>query len=331
MSSAKQITALAVRAKTEASYGAGASMSFAGPDSVQVQEHVVLTEEYLFDGTRAAPPGSLGSQRRASPSSLTAAATLLIEMKGNGSGYTNVSGTRLPNMHSLLEASGLSGSLNDGSWSFSNAPEADTPLSTALQFYVRSELHEVSGAFANMSYTIEEAGPIVFSFDIQGIGTIPTDVSRPTIVYEATSVIGPKAQNLRLNLNFGGSFTAAKIKSFAYAQNREIVQRLDLNDSTGFAGYSVGRRAPIYTITMEAEASGTFDPYAIVAAGTNGTLDFIMGTAASNTFKVSLAQCQIVNAVGLEDENGVIATIVLEIAPYITAGVNDDDEVFVAY
>ncbi len=330
MSSAKQITALAVRAKTEASYGAGASMSFAGPDSVQVQEHVVLTEEYLFDGTRAAPPGSLGTQRRAAPSSLTAAATLLIELKGNGSGYAN-SGSRLPNMHSLLEASGLSGSLNASTWSFSNAPEADTPLSTAFEFYVRGELHEVSGAFANMSYTIEEAGPIVFSFDIQGIGKVPTDVARPSIVYEATTVIGPKADNLRLGLNFGGSFTTASIKSFAYAQNREIVQRLDLNDSTGFAGYAVGRRGPVYTITIEAEASATFDPYAILAAGTNGTMDFVVGTAVANTFEVSLAQCQIVNAIGLEDENGVIATIVLEIAPYITAGVNDDDEVFKAY
>lgn len=331
MTATKNVIALAIRAKAETTYNAGVSMSFAGVDSVKPNEQVELTEEFSFDGVRSAPPGSFGTQRRNSPSGPSLTTTIPVELKGNGSGYATTS-DRLPNLHSLLEAAGLSGSLNDSSWSFSYTPEQTTPTSIGIEVYARGELHQVSGAYADHSFNVEQGGPVVVEFAIQGTrGAVVTDIARPTVNYQAEAVIPPKAVSIEAVLNFGGAYTPL-VKSIAFVGNREVTARLDLNDGDSHGGYDVGNRSPTYTIVIEAEALSTFDPYDILRAGLNGTFSFVVGRGGvANTFEWSLSQAQLVGVVGHQDENGTTATWELTIQPYVSDGENDNDFLFLAY
>ena len=331
MSSAKKVTAIAVLAKAETTYNAGASMSLAGVDSVKLQAHPELTEEFVFDGARAAPPGSLGAQRRTSPSGPMLNTSIEVELKGNGSGYSTPA-DRIPNLHTLLEGAGYSGSLNAATWSFSQSPEADTPTSVGFEFYARGELHQVSGAYLDHNFTVEEGGPVVFEFPVQGTREAAvTDIARPTVNYEAETVIPPKATGIRVVFNYGGAFSGGIVKSIGFALGREITPRLDLNAATSHGGFNVGRRAPIFTVILEDVALATFDPYAILRAGTNGTFNFKLGTAGSNSFEWDLPQSQIVNVITLGDEGGTTATIELQIAPYVVDGEASDDLTMLAY
>ncbi len=334
MSSAKSVRSSAVLIKTESTYNAGASMSLAGVDSVQVNEIVELSEEFAFDGVRGGPPGSLGTQRRTGPSGPTISTTVQVELKGNGSGYATASVDRIPNFHSLLEAAGFSGSLNGlATWSFSPEPEANTPTSIGIELYQRGELHSVSGAYADLTITADDAGPAMMDFAIQGSKVVGIDAVRPaTIAYEGTAVVPPKSENLEVTFNFGGAFSSSVVKSVAFALGREITPRLDQNSTVGHAGFNVGRRTPQFTVIFEQEALSAFNPYALLRAGTNGSFNLKWGAgSAANTFEINLPQAQIVDAVGLGDEGGTTATWEVVVQPYVTGGVNDDDITILAY
>lgn len=328
MSSTKNVVVLGITAKAEASYGAGSSHSFAGSNSVKPNDFVTAGSEYAYDGIHGTPPGTYGTQRRTAPSGLTSNFEIPVEMKGNGTGYSSEA-TGLPNVHDLLRASGLSGSYAANTWSFSPSPQETTPTSIALALYSRGEIRQVSGGYANVVFAADTAAPTIATFAVQGITKIPSDVTLPSITYEADNVIPPKNENIRYTMNFGSSVTGLKVRSYTLDLQREVAPRLDINATGGHAGFSVARRAPKMTVVFEAEALTTIDPESLWNVGTNGSVSLIVGSADGNTFEYTLAQAQIVNVV--QGDDGPTATFEVEMDGYASTSDGNDDIAIIAY
>lgn len=322
MSSAKNTIIIGLTGKIESSYGVGASASLAGPDSIQPTDLITVPSEYAFDGARPAPVGTFGAFKRASPNARSTNFQIPVEVKGDGTG-TYTSGSRIPNIHDLLLSAGLSGSANAGNWIFKPEPATSTPKSIALNLYSRGELRPVSGGLSSFEIATDSAAPANITFDVFGLPALPTDVAVPAIIYEAESVIPPKAESIGLIFNFGSPFSTSKVRSFTYTYNRDISPRLDLNNASGHAGFTVGRRTPEFTCTIEAAALSTFDPETIWSNGTAGTIILTIGSVTGNTWSLSLPLCQI-SAVA-QAEDGPSSMWDLTFSTHVSGGSSNDD------
>lgn len=318
MSSAKSVVGLLMFAKNEASYGAGAS--FAATDAIQVaQELPVFNVNYNYDGNRQGAQWSGGNIIRTGPGGRSVEGTVIIEGKGLGSAYGV--GATPPNLHPFLLSSGLSGSLSGSSWVYRPFPLGTAPTSLAMQVYDRNELLTVSGAYANMSFNAEGAGLTMFTFAMQGLCSDITDVSNPpSRTYSAVNVLPPKNEGVQFVI---GSYTTAKIRSYSYAHNLTINPRINLNESTGHAGFAIGRRTPEFTITIEADALETFDAYAAWRNGTTYDVSLTVGTSANNRFRIRMSQAQISNVVRANDDP--VATWELTLTPAVSSPDASDD------
>lgn len=322
MSSAKNVVVIGLTGKIETTYNAGSSHSLAGPDSIKPAEFVNVAVEYAFDGARAISPGTFGTNRRVAPSGRTVNFTLPVEGKGRGTAYTSSSDT-IPSMQNLLLACGLSGSMGANSWSFSPAPQNVTPVSLGLELFSKGERLQVSGAYASFVVGTDSAAPPLFEYAIQGTAELPTDFTFPSVVYEADSVQPPNAEPIQLDVNLGGSVTTLKVRSFNFDLQREISPRLDINASSGHAGFAVARRNPRLVVVVEEEALSTLNPESLWSVGTNGTVNMIIGSSAGNIWKLALNQAQVVGVVPGED--GSAATWELTFDAYPSDSNTDDD------
>lgn len=318
MSSVKSVTGLLMFAKTEASYGAGAS--FVATDAIQVaQELPVFNVQYNFDGNRNGAQFSGGNIRRTGPGGRSAEGTVIIEGKGLGSAY-NVSAIP-PNIHPFLLSSGLSGSLSSSVWLYRPIPLGVQPQSVALNVYDRGELLSVSGAYSNMSFAADGAGLTMFTFAMQGLCSEITDVAVPPArTYTAVSVLPPKNEGVSFAI---GSYTAAKIRNYSYAHNLTINPRINLNEATGHAGFALGRRAPELTITIEADALSGFDAYTAWRDGTTYDVSLTVGTATNNRFRIRFPTAQISNVERANDDP--VAVWNLTLTPAVSGPDASDD------
>ncbi|MGN6103879.1 MAG: hypothetical protein ACTHU0_02135, partial [Kofleriaceae bacterium] len=103
MSADKLITFLGILGKLEPSYGAGATVA-AASDGHQLAELPEFTPEWANDGTRVAPPGTAGYQRKVAPTGRNGSIPLKFEAKGAGAPYSS---TVVPQAHPFLRAAGL--------------------------------------------------------------------------------------------------------------------------------------------------------------------------------------------------------------------------------
>lgn len=328
MSSTKNTKVVAITGKIEGSYNAGASASLHGPDSIQPESQIELSPEYAFDGARGISPGTFGPTRRVGPSGRIANFSIPIEAKGAGTAYTASSDT-VPNMQNLFLASGISASMNANSWSFKPIPENVVPQSIALNIYHKGEVRPVSGAYASFTWGSDSAAPPIFDFALQGTTALPVDVTLPAITYEADSVLPPKSENIRLVVNFGGAVSTLKVRSYNFDQGLGISPRLDLNVSAGHAGFARDKHESKYVVVVEAEALTTFNPESLWSAGTNGSINTIVGATDGNITELNMPQAQITNVTHGED--GSVATWEIEFTGYTSTSTAADDFEFLLY
>lgn len=311
---AKLIIGFGALVGTEASYGSGVSLS-TSTDGAQGVEPPVMDIEYSYDGQRPTPPGTAGQQAYASPTGETCQGTIAVELRGRGSSYSGANTP--PNVHALLQASGLSGSYSGSVWTYAHAPIGTEATSAGMRIYTRSESFSVSGAFCDMEITTDGGAPMQARFNFQGLPTIPVDETLPVITYNDT--LPPKTTDIGFEW---GAVTGLKIRSLSIATNREIAPRQDLNAVSGSAGFAVGRRAPTMTLTVEAEALSTFNPYQEVKDKNIRDWTFTVGSVQFNRYTIG-GKGQITSVSRTED--GPVATYDLQIALITTSGFNNDD------
>lgn len=322
MSSAKITTGLLLFAKNEASYAAGAT--FAATDAVQVaMELPVFQQKYNFDGNRQGGNWSGGNIQRTGPGGRYTEGTVRLEGKGIGSGSTYSAGTRPPNLHPFLLASGLTGSLSASGWLYTPLPLGVTPTSLALAVYGRGELLNVSGAYANMTFGAEGAGLTMFEFALQGLCSDITDVaasSIPARTYSAAGVLPPKNEGVSLTI---GTYGTAKVRNYSYEHGLAITPRININESTGHAGFAIGRRNPSLSLTIEADELANFNAHEVWRAGSTFDITLTVGTVAGNRFRIRFPNAQISNVEAATDEP--VALWNLTIQPSVSSPDASDD------
>jgi hypothetical protein len=299
---------------TEASYGAGASLS-ASSDGAQGVEPPVMDISYVYEGERPTPPGTAGRQALASPTGEHCEGTITVEMKGRGAPYgpTNTP----PNLHSLLQAAGFTATYASASWTYSPTPIGTAPASTALRVYTRQEMFSVSGAYCDLELATNDGAPMTAQFSYSGLPALPVSASLPVITYNDT--LPPKTTDIGFEW---GAVTSLVIRSLSLTLNREIAPRQDLNAADGHAGFAVGRREPTLSITVESTDLGTFDPYAEMKSKEVRDWTFTVGSVANNRFTVS-GKGQIMGVT--READGPVATWNLEIALVTTDGFGNND------
>jgi hypothetical protein len=316
MSADKLITLFGILAKTEASYNAGGSPS-ASTDGILLSEPADLAINYAHDGARGRANGTGGTLKRGAQSGRSGETTLKVEGRGRGAAY---SASILPEINALMRASGHGATVvtTGGSESVTYAPVSDRAsfVSAVLEAYARGQKYPLTGVYADLSFSIDGPGFLMFEFALSGIVGIPTDVAVPTITYQST--IPPKADAITYTL---GSWSPI-VKSLSFKANRKRSPRARLN-TPGHKGWSMGGRAPELEIVVEAVALSTFDPYTAREAGTSYASALVVGATQYNRFKHNAPVVQITNVEDDADEETALWKLTLALAPSSPTA-NDD-------
>lgn len=336
MSSIKQRTKFGLLAKVEAVYGTAETLA-AATDGVQL---ISLPEpnmdEYLYDGSRGLAPGSGGKLPMSPPSGLGFSSSFEMHPVGGGAAYS--ASVVPPGVHTLLCSSGLeaTGAFGAGTETWTYAPESGPTGfdSITVEAYVNGQKYPGKGCYSTFGIAIEGPGIPTWTFETQGIGTAaPTDAAVPSITYPVTTRIPPKATAITFVLGTGTPFsTNAKVRGFNFSMNREMSPRADDNSAGAHAGFTPGRRAPTFEITIEQVNLATVDPW-YTATTLNPyklkeEMDIVgitlqVGSVQYNRYKINLPQCQLMT---VEDgEDGSTSTWTLTFACVLSGAASDND------
>jgi hypothetical protein len=190
-------------------------------------------------------------------------------------------------------------------------------VSAAGELYSRGQKWPVTGVYADMGFEIDGPGLMIFEFPFMGLVSIPTDVAVPSITYNATQP--PKAESVALAI---GAWATPVVRKVGFKANRKASPRANINNP-GHAGFSPGHRDPQLTITVEAAALATFDPYTLRDNATPQLVTFTVGATQYNKIKFTAAQAQIIEVAEERDEDTALWTLTFTCPPSNNV-LNDD-------
>lgn len=298
MSAQKSMVGLILFARNEATYNAAGLALTGSTDTIDTAEQPLFQQQYAVEGTRGPAMYGRGQLARVAPNVRSLNGSVKIHAKGAGATYTAL--VRPPSLHPYLQASGMSGSMEGASWVYKPTPLGTIPFSLAMDIYGMGELMQLRGGYATFMLDMEGALPS-FTFDVQGLqsGSITDAPTPPARVFPASNVIPPRLETIGLTI---GSYVP-KVRKAQYVHGLGISQRHDLNASGSITGYAIGRQDNSFTVTIEADALASFDPYADFNAATPRNITTTIGNVANNRFTLALGGCALIDVqkVALED------------------------------
>lgn len=320
-----------VTGKIEGSYGAGGTLD-AALNGILLAETPKLTLAYNFDGSRPAPPGTSGYQKRAKPNGRTGTVPFKVEMKGAGQAY---SASVIPSFFTLSRIAGfdaaLTSTLGLEKWVLTPTPGPVGYASGVFNAYARGELYPLTGAYADCEFGAEDTGVVYFTANVQGIvGAIADQLTPPLIAYPLATV--DPLTSVGAGLFSLGNFTNAILRKWTIKMGRTLGPRRNQNSAIGHAGFVVGRRTPTLEVVFETPAmaaspfhsASAFDPYNLYDAGTELPWAINVGSAQYNKFAWAGLKAQIMSP-PQTDEDGDIVTTTLQLQLNPTAlGANDE-------
>lgn len=262
---AKVLHVLALVAKKEASYGAGATFSTT-TDGVLLQYTdknvgAPVTLEYAFDGAMGPSVSSLAQSERVSPSGRSMRGDFPMRFRGPGATYAS---TVVPSIHAHLEAAGLTASLASGAYTYTPTPPGTGYASLAYEMYARGEKWPARGVLCNLAFSFENPAPPLFTFASRGISdALPTDVTAPAVTYP-TLPATPLSSGLLFTF---GNFTSGVVYSGSFDMGRSIdAARVALTASGGHLGFVPDLRNPVLRVVLEQTAFTTASPWHAAAS-----------------------------------------------------------------
>lgn len=330
MSAPKPNTKFGFMAKTESTYGTAVALAGA-TDGVQLAARPEPSLEYLHDGSRGRAPGSGGKMQSVVPSGLGFAMTAEMEPVGAGAAYS--AGVVPPGVHTLLRSGGMEavGSFTGGAEKYTYTPESGPTGfdSLTVEAYVAGQKHPGRGVYSTFAIAAEGLVVPTWSFELQGIGTIPTDAALPSITYPVVTNLPPKATSIALTI---GTFNIPKVRSFTFTVGRELHVRADQSGTDAHAGFTPGDRAPTLEVTIEAvtlhtaspwHTATTLNPYELKDDKIVVAVTIAVGTVQYKRWKLNLPQATLLE---VEDgEDGATATWTLTFQPHVSTPILDDD------
>lgn len=314
MSANKTLNQWGVVVKDEVAYGDGTATALT--DGVLVVEMPETDLDYVHDGSRGRNPAGGGQLISVGQAGRGGTFQLQTQMM-LPSAFT---GDPITSLDELIRWCGFEDTtVLDTSREYTPLPEGLESGSVVV--YKQGQEYDFAGVYGTFGFAFDGPEVPLWTFDMVGIGSLPTDLAMPTVVYTTHlgSTVPGKALNLSLTL---GAVTTLKLRSAEFALNRETSPRADDNSAGGHAGYTLGNRDPRLTVVVEAEALTTLDPYTLAEGSTTQDTHFTIAQG-SRAWKFQLPQGEVVS---VEDgEDGATALWEIEIAGRVSApGLQDD-------
>lgn len=323
MSAGKLLTRYGVAGTIETVYGDGTGPTLL-QDGLIPMEIPEVDLEYIHDGMRGRSPTG-GQLTRVAQSGLAASLNLVTHCYNPGIAYA---AAVYPSVHDLLRMAGFdaTGDFTPASenWDYTPITDQASLESGSLEVYNRGQQYDMAGVYGNL--VIAADGPVIptWTFELQGLGTLPTDIALPAITYINFAAGKPgKAVSIGLSIDPGTPWTGAVLRSFEFNMGRDLAPRADDN-STGHAGFTPGDRDPRLTLLIEEVPLTTFSPYSLRDLGTE--IDVSIGPIGSgqyDQYTLNCAQMQIVEVNDAED--GPTAMWEIELAAGVSAPGSEDD------
>lgn len=318
----KLITIFGLLFKEEASYGAGGILA-AATDGIQLAELPELNPEWANTGERVAPPGTLGYQRRVTPSGATVQFPLRIEPKGAGAAY---SASVVPNIHRLLKACGfdavLTASVGTEKWAYSFLPSQDAPISGVAELYGRGEKYPATGILLDLEAEFDGPGVPLITLTARALLGDPVDAAVPAITYPLATILPPKAVG-------AGLFTLNGVANLELRRARistgwEFTPRVNMNAASGHAGWARGRRTPTAEFTFETPAKATLNPEQLWRDATEMAAAINVGSVQYNRHKWVMPKFQLSAPPAASADGSVALTTVTGQLNPSALGANDE-------
>ena len=319
MAATKVVSILGLLGKVESSYGAGATLA-AATEGILLVEDAVMALSYLHSGEHDFTAGTGGNRERGAPSGGEGQFTARVEARGSNAAYSS---SEVPmDLHVLMRISGHSATVDTtpSSEKYTYDPVSSGFTSAAFESYARGEKYVMDSAYSDFGFTVEAPGFAIFEFGVRGVvapGADITDVTLPSITYDTFQP--PNAESASVSI---GGFTTGKVRRLSFSKNLEISPRADMN-TTGHAGFTVGRRNPELEIQVEAEALATYNPYVDWDAGTAKAITFSVGATQYNKFDFTASKA-ILRNISL-DADGPTALLNLTFGLYTSTPIANDD------
>jgi hypothetical protein len=330
---AKLVTLLGLLGKEEATYGTAIALTTTSDGLLmQFTDRNIgapASIEYAYDGDLGPSVASGATTKRAAPAGRSFRAAIPFRAKGAGSAYAAAT---VPNLHKIIKASGFDAALTSTTssekYTYTPTSEGVGYTSLTLNAYARGELWAAAGCVGNLSINFDNQAPPVWTFDVRGIASVPTDAAVPAITYPSFSTIPPLASSATVVI---GSFTTnAVVLGGSFTFNRGIDNpRVPISGT--HLGFVPSGRGPRMTLTVEQTAfvgspfhtSAGIDPTLLREAATSITVSIAFGSTQYNRYTIAMATAQLVNVTPAN--KGPTATVTLEFAGHGSTPTTNDD------
>lgn len=317
----KSIKIFAARAKLQAA--AGTPVVPANTDAVLLAERPDLTIGYAHDGTRAAPAGTMGHQRRVKPSGRTGDTSLKLEPRGANAPYA---AAVLPNLHVLARIMGLDAAidttLNAEKVTYTPTPGPVGFAVASLDLFGRAQRYGLTDVIGD--FTLGASGPEVPILEIPVKGLLPTieDAALPDMLVTLQAVdaiLPPKAEQLAFV--FAG-VANLELKKWSLAFGRTNNPALNQN-SGGHSGFRNSGRAPVLTFTVANELLSVIDFYALRDSDAQSPFALQVGDEQYNRHKLSGPAAQVVDVKDSDEDPTACIDVTCQLNPS-AYGLNDE-------
>lgn len=274
--------------EAEATYNSGYTGT--GGDNIYCLEDPIVRARYLTDGDRGRSWVNGGRLLPGGGRYGVFAETSIVTQAG---GPVNPwSATVRPSIHRLMQGCGHGVALDTtpGAERWTYTPPAqplwNSDQSIALRCHWHGMRQDLAGAFGSFEFSADGLGIPTWTFNYTGLlpaGSLDNSVDEASTALNIQPLAAayPTAHGVTIQM---GDYINARVRSFRFTQNREVMTRADQNVAyTALSGLVGGRRTPEWEMVIEAT------PKVAGAATTAGVNPWSMatGTAFNLQYKVT--------------------------------------------
>ena len=300
-----------LQAKSEASYGGGATMG--DTDAVLISNLTInidpqVLERDVYRNTISAFATRVGRK--------LFTCSFDVELKGKSTVPTLIAPTEL---HPLFLACGMIASEVAGvGIVYSPTSDEASMISACLKFNLDGMLYNMTGAYGTMTFNLTAGQYGVVTFNFTGLYNKPSDEVQPSAVYRSDAQ-PPIVESIGATID---SYTMIG-EMLEIALNNEIVERPDFNSPEGLKGLRITARNSGGTVNPEMVSVATKDFFQILEDSDKIVIECSVGTVAGNIFDFTMPEVQI-SGLTPNDRNG-IRTFDIN---YVATGTDNEITIF---
>lgn len=217
--------------------------------------------------------------------------TFSTELHGSGSAGT------APRIGALFQACGCAETVSASSVVYT--PTTDNLKTVTLYIERDGVFHKITGAMGNAKIILAVNSLPTVEWSFSGVYNAPVDSAIATPTFDGINPVPVQSAGLTYN-----SISTLVASQWDCDFGNEVVQRPDLNASTGIAGFTAPTIKPVMTFDPEQESISTIDWWSDMLTTTRSFTIGPIGSVSGNIFEFS-SQYTMVETVNSQDRDGI--------------------------